>query len=70
MKIFAARKRAMNYYFRKPPTTNPRIAHGVKRLRLARNDFKTLPNDMGTYLKQVRVNVEMGWRGVGWGVLG
>lgn len=26
----------------------------VKRLRLARNGFKTLPNDMGNYLKQVR----------------
>ena len=25
----------------------------VKRLRLARNGFKTLPNDMGDYLKQV-----------------
>ena len=29
MKFFTARKRAVNYYyFRKPPTTNPRIAHG------------------------------------------
>ena len=27
----------------------------VKRLRLARNGFKTLPNDMGNYLKQVCV---------------
>ena len=26
----------------------------VKKLRLARNGFKTLPNDMGNYLKQVR----------------
>ena len=24
---FMARKYAMNYYFRKPPTTNPKIAH-------------------------------------------
>ena len=29
MKNFPPRKRAMNYYFRKPPTTNPRIAHVV-----------------------------------------
>ncbi len=29
----------------------------VKRLRLARNGFKTLPNDMGNYLKQVRLLV-------------
>ena len=27
MKNFPTRKRAMNYYFRKSPTTNPRIAH-------------------------------------------
>ncbi len=27
----------------------------VKRLRLARNGFKTLPNDMGNYLKQVDI---------------
>ena len=34
----------------------------VKCLRLARNGFTTLPNDMGNYLKQVCVG--MGWRGV------
>ncbi len=28
----------------------------VKRLRLARNGFKSLPHEMGTYLKQVRIN--------------
>ena len=37
----------------------------VKRLRLARNDFKTLPNDMGNYLKQVCV--WMGWERCGVG---
>ena len=37
----------------------------VKRLRLARNGFKSLPNDMGNYLKQVCVG--MGWKGVGEG---
>jgi leucine-rich repeat kinase 1/leucine-rich repeat kinase 2 len=33
----------------------------VKRLRLARNGFKTLPNDMGNYLKQVRKGGEVAW---------
>ena len=28
--------------------------HWVQKLRLARNGFKSLPNEMGTYLKQVR----------------
>lgn len=32
----------------------------VKRLRLARNGFKNLPNDMGNYLKQVRVPRQAG----------
>ena len=31
-----------------------RKIYWVQRLRLARNGFKTLPNEMGTYLKQVR----------------
>lgn len=30
-----------------------RKIYWVQRLRLARNGFKTLPNEMGTYLKQV-----------------
>ena len=30
-----------------------RKIHWVQRLRLARNGFKQLPNEMGTYLKQV-----------------
>ncbi len=30
-----------------------RKIHWVKRLRLARNGFRQLPNEMGTYLKQV-----------------
>ena len=29
-------KRTMNYYFRKPPTTNPRIAHDVCNIAMAR----------------------------------
>ena len=32
-----------------------RKIHWVKRLRLARNGFKSLPNEMGTYLKQVHM---------------
>ena len=31
-----------------------RKIHWVQKLRLARNEFKSLPNEMGTYLKQVR----------------
>ena len=40
----------------------------VKRLRLARNGFKNLPNDMGNYLKQVRQGtgrIIKGWVGTG-----
>ena len=34
-----------------------RKIHWVQKLRLARNGFKNLPNEMGTYLKQVHVHV-------------
>ena len=37
-----------------------RKIHWVQKLRLDRNGFKTLPNEMGTYLKQVHVHVCMG----------
>ena len=36
-----------------------RKIHWVQKLRLARNGFKNLPNEMGTYLKQVHVHVCM-----------
>ena len=39
---FSARKRAMNYYSRKPPTTNSRIAHGVYLLASSPGLFSAL----------------------------
>ena len=35
-----------------------RKIHWVQKLRLARNGFKHLPNEMGTYLKQVSIECE------------